>query len=388
MRVVPALSFLAVALVFAPAAQVLSQPIPACRGTVQVTLGANGTVTLDPAQVDDGSSDGSGRPVSLSVSPNTFDCASIGSNPHAVTLSVTSSMQTATCMSSVTVVAPPPVVTCQNISVNLDGSGIVTVLPNDPLVSASRVCGGAMQVSLSSTSFTCADVGANATTLTVTIGGESAQCTPTVTVVDSGSSTPPVITCGATVTLPPSDEALLPATLTAPTAVDNCFVAMVGSDAPAAGFPLGDTLVTWTATDPSGNQSSCVQTVRRDCCAPDMGVVDMDMGVVDTDMGTGASDMGAADADTSDTGMPTSDAATVDDMGSAATDMGNGDGGGDAETPNPDQATGADQGARVDAGSTRSSGSSCTAGPSGSGASVAFIGVCALALAGRRRRVR
>jgi hypothetical protein len=393
MRPVPALSLLAFTLVLAPAASLLAQPIPACKSTLQVELGANGTLTLDPSRVDDGSSDGSGRPVSLSVSPNTFDCASAGANPHTVTLSVTSSAQTATCTTAVTVVAPPPVVVCQDISIWLDGAGNVSIVPSEPLVSASRVCGGTTQVSLTQTAFTCANVGANATTLTVTIGGEFAQCTPTVTVRDDPAWTPPAITCGATVTLPPSDDTLLMATLTPPSAVDNCGVAMLTSNAPAAGFPIGDTTVTWTATDLSGNQTSCTQTVRRDCCVPDMGVTDM--GVVASDMGTGASDMGmaandlgTADANMADMAMPPGDAAAADDMGGVATDGGNvpGEDGDVPDARSPDLLDGTDQGARVDAGSTTRAGSSCAAGASGSGGSFALVGMCALALAARRRR--
>jgi hypothetical protein len=250
-----------------------------------------------------------------------------------------------------------------------------------------------MQLSLSQTAFTCADVGANATTLTVTIGGETMQCTPTVTVRDDPAWTPPAITCGATVTLPPSDDTLLMAPLTPPSAGANCGVAMVTSNAPAAGFPIGDTTVTWTATDLSGNQASCTQTVRRDCCVPDLGVTDLgvmdtDMGVGASDMGTGATDMGAADANMADMAVPPGDAAAADDMGGGATDGGNvpGDDGDVPDARSPDLLDGSDQGARADAGSTTSAGSSCAAGAPGSGGSSALVGMCALAFAARRRR--
>ena len=45
-----------------------------------------------------------------------------------------------------------------------------------------------------------------------------------------------------------------------PTTGDNCGVSDVTNDAPAQ-FPVGDTIVTWTVTDTSGNTAQCTQTV-------------------------------------------------------------------------------------------------------------------------------
>ncbi|MBN2508217.1 MAG: fibronectin type III domain-containing protein, partial [Verrucomicrobia bacterium] len=53
-----------------------------------------------------------------------------------------------------------------------------------------------------------------------------------------------------------------------PVTGDNCGVATVGNDAPAA-FALGTTTVTWTVTDSSGNTAQCTQTVTvRDTQPP------------------------------------------------------------------------------------------------------------------------
>jgi hypothetical protein len=41
---------------------------------------------------------------------------------------------------------------------------------------------------------------------------------------------------------------------------DNCSVASVTSNAPAL-FPIGTNAITWRATDPSGNSSTCSQLV-------------------------------------------------------------------------------------------------------------------------------
>ena len=49
--------------------------------------------------------------------------------------------------------------------------------------------------------------------------------------------------------------------LTQPVVTDNCGVASVTNNHPSATYPLGVTLVTWTATDINGNVSTCVQKV-------------------------------------------------------------------------------------------------------------------------------
>ena len=68
----------------------------------------------------------------------------------------------------------------------------------------------------------------------------------------------PTITCAADVVEEGCDGENV--TLNTPTTNDNCGVTSVTNDAPAT-FPLGDTIVTWTVTDTSGNTATCEQTV-------------------------------------------------------------------------------------------------------------------------------
>ncbi|WP_160172976.1 HYR domain-containing protein [Altibacter lentus] len=74
-------------------------------------LDGSGMVTITGADVDGGSTDAEG-PVTLSVSPNTFDCSNIG--PNTVTLTVTDNMgQTDTCTATVTVIDnTAPAISC------------------------------------------------------------------------------------------------------------------------------------------------------------------------------------------------------------------------------------------------------------------------------------
>ena len=103
-------------------------------------------------------------------------------------------------------------------------------------------------------------LGVTTVTWTVTDGsGNTATATQTVTVTDNQN---PTITAPVAVTVN-ADAGTCTATgvaLGTPTTADNCSVATVVSDAPAA-FPLGATTVTWTVTDGSGNTATATQTV-------------------------------------------------------------------------------------------------------------------------------
>ena len=103
-------------------------------------------------------------------------------------------------------------------------------------------------------------LGTTTVTWTVTDGaGLQTTCTQAVTVIDT---TPPTITCPADITNAVADANCEATTvnLGTPTTADNCSVADVSNDAPAA-FPLGTTTVTWTVTDGAGLQTTCTQDV-------------------------------------------------------------------------------------------------------------------------------
>ncbi len=74
-------------------------------------------------------------------------------------------------------------------------------------------------------------------------------------------TTPPTLTCPVDVTVPVnSGSTAIHVSLGTPVTGDNCGVATVANDAPAA-FPLGNTVVTWTVTDGSGNTTTGTQQV-------------------------------------------------------------------------------------------------------------------------------
>ncbi|MCZ6796254.1 MAG: HYR domain-containing protein [Planctomycetota bacterium] len=86
--------------------------------------------------------------------------------------------------------------------------------------------------------------------------GNRSTCVEEVTVSESE---PPMITCPPAVTVNTNSGCTFVGGTGDATATDICSVTIT-NDAPAA-FPLGTTLVTWTATDEAGNRSTCVEEV-------------------------------------------------------------------------------------------------------------------------------
>ena len=164
------------------------------------------------------------------------------------------------CTNSVLVVdSAPPVLTCLgNISVNADAgqcskSNVTfTATATDNCAVTNLACAPA-----SGTTFV---TGVTTVTCTATdSSSNTAQCIFTVTVLDTHPPTiaapPDVVVMAA-----PGQCSSTNVGLGAPATSDNCGVAGVTNDAPPD-FSLGETWVTWTATDVHGNSSSSTQKV-------------------------------------------------------------------------------------------------------------------------------
>jgi len=123
---------------------------------------------------------------------------------------------------------------------------------------ASDTCGG---VTLSNNAPAQFSLGTNTVTWTATDEHNNVKtCTQTVVVNDNQ---PPTITAPAALTDVATDSGKCYATsvpLGTPVANDNCGVLTVTNDAPAQ-FQKGNTTVTWTAVDNSGNIASATQVV-------------------------------------------------------------------------------------------------------------------------------
>lgn len=160
---------------------VITQPV-----TVQ--LNATGSASITASQVNNGSSDNCGI-ATLSVTPNTFTCTNVGSNT--VTLTVTDlngNIATGTAIVTVQDIVGPSVIT-QPVTVLLNATGSATITAAQINNGSTDACGIAT-VSVSPTLFTCANVGANTVTLTVTdVNGNISTGTAIVTVAFNSLTT-------------------------------------------------------------------------------------------------------------------------------------------------------------------------------------------------------
>ena len=206
--------------------------------------------------------------VTVSANPVSGSFFSVGTTTVTVTASDTSpNSPNSTCTFTVTVqdtqapaLGPCPAnITAPN---DLDQCGAVVsftlplVSDNCPgvTVTSSPVSGSFFPVGTTTVTVTASDASPNSPDVT---------CTFTVTVNDVQA---PYIFCPNSVTVIANNDGSCTATGVAignATATDNCTPAgsiVITNNAPPA-FPLGVTVVTWTATDLAGNSSTCSKTV-------------------------------------------------------------------------------------------------------------------------------
>ncbi|AJR04929.1 beta strand repeat-containing protein [Siansivirga zeaxanthinifaciens] len=233
-------------------------PNALCKN-ITIQLDSSGSATIVPADIDGGSTDACGT-ITLSASKTSFSCADVGANQ--VTLTVTDdSGNTDTCTATVTVQDNvPPTALCQNVTIQLDATGNASVTPAQVDNGSSDNC-AVDTITLSQTDFTCAEVGDNTVTLTVTdVNGNASTCTATVTVQDN---VPPTALCqNVTIQLDATGNASVTPAQVDNGSSDNCAVDTITlSQTDFTCAEVGDNTVTLTVTDVNGNASTCTATV-------------------------------------------------------------------------------------------------------------------------------
>ncbi|WP_299216161.1 immunoglobulin-like domain-containing protein [uncultured Aquimarina sp.] len=148
-----------------------------------VALDSNGEVVLDLATLNTTVTDDCGI-MNTTISQTDFNCDDIGFNSVTITTTDVNGNVTNASMPFIITDPVPPVIQCiAPFSVALDGTGSVTLNPNSLLESFTDNCSGLGNVTLDKSVFTCADIGDNLVTLTVSDqGGNETTCTTTVTV--------------------------------------------------------------------------------------------------------------------------------------------------------------------------------------------------------------
>ena len=231
---------------------------------ISVQLGAGGQVTITASDVNNGSSDNCTTTANLTYSLDTtsFSCSEVGTNN--VVLTVTdASGNTATANAVVKVSENPnlPLATVtQDITVQLDANGSVTITPSQVDNGSGSGCNSTPTLTLDVATFDCSNIGVNTVTLTANDGTTSVTATATVTVEDKAA--PTVTTQGVTVTLDAAGQGSITVTDIDNGSTDNCSIATRTLDVTSFTCAnLGANTVTLTIVDVNGNTADATAVV-------------------------------------------------------------------------------------------------------------------------------
>jgi hypothetical protein len=178
-----------------------------------------------------------------------------------------------------------PVANCAApFTVQLDANGMASITVGDIDNGSTDNCVIA-STSIDVTDFTCADVGPNTVTLTVTdVNGNSSTCTTIVTVEDN---VPPVANCAApfTIQLDANGMASITVADIENGSTDACGIASTTIDITDFDCSdVGPNTVTLTVTDVNGNTSTCTTIVTVEDSIPPAIACPADI-TVNTDLG-------------------------------------------------------------------------------------------------------
>lgn len=247
--------------------------LSAVTSPVVVALDANGSGSITESDVVAAYADNCGT-VTVSVTPTSFGCSDLGSNNVTIT-ATDASGNTTTVTKAVNVVDnmnPVLTMSAAPVALYLDATGSATINASGLGASATDNCTAAPTVTLSNTTFSCAELGSNTITVTaVDASGNSVSATKSVTVYDTLSptitvSTPVTRNIGASGSVALGNPA---------SATDNCGQPVVTYDVTSFDCSnLGTNTVVVTATDANGNVSTSNMTVVvSDNIAPTLNLV-------------------------------------------------------------------------------------------------------------------
>lgn len=244
-------------------ANVIVQDVEAPTAIAQnitLQLDTSGNITLNPVDLDNGSSDNCSI-ASYIADVTSFNCNDIGSNT--VNLTVSDDSGNSSVATAVVTVEDNinPIVITQNISVPLDNSGTVTITVDDIDNGSSDNCGINTRV-LDITTFDCSNLGPNIVTLTITdVNGGTSNATAIVTVTDGVD--PQAVSQDVTLELDASGNAVLTADAVDNGSTDNCGIDSRSIDVSSFSCSdLGSNTVILTILDASSNSNSTSATVN------------------------------------------------------------------------------------------------------------------------------
>ena len=167
--------------------QDLTVPNAVCQ-TTSVYLNNLGVITVQPTQINAGSSDACGIDT-MFLSPANFNCSSISTSQSITLTVVDNNNNSASCIATVNVVdSVRPTMICSNPTVYLDALGVVSVLATQIDGGSNDACGIVQRLINGNNNqvYNCSNLGLNNALLTTTdFNSNSASCNSVVAVVDT-----------------------------------------------------------------------------------------------------------------------------------------------------------------------------------------------------------
>lgn len=241
-------------------------PSVTCKN-FSVNLNASGNASIQTGNVFQSGADNCGVVNQESVTPNAFNCSTLGQNT--VTLTVNDSHgNTNTCNATVTVSdSLAPTILCKNATLFLNASGLATLTVAQVNNNSFDNCSIA-GLTLSQTAFSCANLGTNLVTLQgYDQSYNRSQCTATVTVLDQIK--PTSVCKNLTTNLNSSGSVTVTPASVNNGSFDNCSFTQMLTPNTFSCNNVGTNLVTLVSTDAGGNSSSCTAIITvKDLNAP------------------------------------------------------------------------------------------------------------------------
>ena len=234
-----------------------------------IYLSGAGTASVTATQIGYLSSDNCAT-FNLALSDSVFDCTDAGTTQTIVLTVTDPSGNTDTALAYITIVdLSAPVLITQNLTIYLDSLGAATITADSVNNGTYDSCGIA-SLSISTSSFTCADTGANTIDFIATdVNGNADTVQVIITVLD----TQPAVVIGQNLTLQldASGQATTTALAVDNGSFDNCGIALVSIS--QSTFSCADTaapqIITLYVEDVSGNiDSTTVLMTIEDNVAP------------------------------------------------------------------------------------------------------------------------
>lgn len=241
-------------------------PITVCK-SITVLVGDGGQVTIDPSQVDGGSSDNCGI-INMSVYPKTFDCSDVGNTIEVVLTTADASGNASSCKAWVTVAESSlPVAKCKpEVIVQLDANGQASIEVADVDDGSSIACNSPSIELSGRTHFDCEDIKNEAIYVTLIVtdaSGNQATCKSKIKVQDSVA---PIAKCaGGVFNLPLglNGTAFLPVSFMDAGSSDACGIErrLVQPNTFTCD-DLGPNDVALIVIDSSGNADTCYRVIN------------------------------------------------------------------------------------------------------------------------------